>query len=155
MCLQVQIHTHALYKTQCPSVEKRDKVSPWFMQWTFAAVSSSTMIQPSWAWSLRVEERGFVLGGLNFGFPCSMADHFSTLSAETGSDGVILGIFALKTSKFSLRDRKTESESCSSHQDCELPTFSIQLTGLRSTLKQQLVGSVQSSWGRIHKSASV
>ena len=33
----------------------------------------------------------------------------------------------------------------------ELPTFNVQLTGLGSALKSQFVGSLQSSWGRIHR----
>lgn len=37
----------------------------------------------------------------------------------------------------------------------EQPTFNTQLTSLGSALKSQLVGSLQSSWGRVHRKASV
>lgn len=33
----------------------------------------------------------------------------------------------------------------------DLPSFNMQLTGLGSALKSQLVGNLQSSWGRIHR----
>lgn len=82
--LDIDIYTHYI-KLGGSSAEK-------FIQWTFADVSCSTMTQPNWVWRWSAKKGGLVLGGLNFGCLCSMADFtpapsWALTAAESGSGG--------------------------------------------------------------------